>query len=426
MLRHCYQCRHWTLSIIFLVCHHVTQQKIMAAAYSLSAPESTDHSSFNETLWPVVDFRIITLERSSSFLANEEAAACHEEDEEDSEAERRSRIEKIARDVQRALLTRGFFFAKIDYDLSAAYEASKMAHHLDLDTKRMLAGRGYTGPDVHVHELAYEGPGKTSTVAAFDYAQQFNTFVDPHNNVYPDFLQPVASSLFAWQTKFGQVLLATLERALGLPSQRFARYMEQELGSLRLLRYPPTPEALISDDSVVGISAHTDFEAFTTMHQNAIGLQVRARNSTVWETVPVTADTNETTILVIVGDVMERLTNGLLLATPHRVLPTVHERYSIIRFHAFAGDTVVAPLPEFISVDKPSQYSATTMEEIMRVVTTNLQQGLGAWDAVLDRSATSTYDYSSSSSDKATVTPALSSDDVIPSNGHETSRQEEL
>jgi isopenicillin N synthase-like dioxygenase len=420
MLRHCCPCCHWTLSIFFLFCH-VTQKM---AAYSLSATESTDHSSFNESLWPVVDFRNITLTRSSSLLANEEAAAGDEEDEGGS-AERRSRIAMIARDVQRALLTRGFFFAKIDYDLSAVYEASKMAHHLDLDTKRMLAGRGYTGPDVHVHELAYEGPGKTSTAAAFDYAQQYNTFVDPHNNVYPDFLQPVASSLFAWQTKFGQVLLATLERALGLPSQRFARYMEQELGSLRLLRYPPTPEALINDDSVVGISAHTDFEAFTTMHQSAIGLQVRARNSTVWEMVPVTADANETTILVIVGDVMERLTNGLLLATPHRVLPTVHERYSIIRFHAFAGDTVVAPLPEFISVDKPSQYSVTTMEEIMRVVTTNLQQGLGAWDAALDRSATSTYDYSSSS-DKATATPALSSDDVIPSNGHETSRQEEL
>ena len=45
--------------------------------------------------------------------------------------------------------------------------------------------------------------------------------------------------------------------------------------------------------------------------------------------------------VVIVGDVLERFTNGELVATPHRVVPTTHERFSIIRFNAVAESTVI-------------------------------------------------------------------------------------
>jgi isopenicillin N synthase-like dioxygenase len=44
--------------------------------------------------------------------------------------------------------------------------------------------------------------------------------------------------------------------------------------------------------------------------------------------------------------VLERLTNGALRATPHRVLHTPHARASIIRFNALAPEQLVAPLPQ--------------------------------------------------------------------------------
>ena len=58
--------------------------------------------------------------------------------------------------------------------------------------------------------------------------------------------------------------------------------------------------------------------------------------------------------MVIVGDVLERLTNGVLRATPHRVKLTEHPRNSIIRFTALHPDTVVAPLPQFVSAERPA------------------------------------------------------------------------
>ena len=62
--------------------------------------------------------------------------------------------------------------------------------------------------------------------------------------------------------------------------------------------------------------------------------------------------------IVIVGDMLERLINGALLATPHRVLPTAHPRSSIIRFNAFAPETLIAPLDAFVTPERPRAYSA--------------------------------------------------------------------
>lgn len=53
--------------------------------------------------------------------------------------------------------------------------------------------------------------------------------------------------------------------------------------------------------------------------------------------------------VVIVGDVLERFTNGRLRATPHRVIKTSHSRSSIIRFNAVHPSTLIEPLPAFVS-----------------------------------------------------------------------------
>ena len=88
----------------------------------------------------------------------------------------------------------------------------------------------------------------------------------------------------------------------------------------------------------MGIAPHTDFEVFTLMHQSAPGLQFlpvasappqlqqqgqgqqkeeeeKAEEEEEWVDAPVVASD----FVVIVGDVLERYTNGVLKATPHRV-----------------------------------------------------------------------------------------------------------
>ena len=101
--------------------------------------------------------------------------------------------------------------------------------------------------------------------------------------------------------------------------------------------------------------------------------------------------------VVIVGDVLERFTNGVLKATPHRVVLTPHHRQSIIRFNAVAADTLIAPLPEFVDEDggNPPRYSPVTMQTHMETTMRNLEQGLGAWDDDEQVSLTATYNYTS-------------------------------
>lgn len=313
--------------------------------------------------WPVVDFG--ALEAPSS---------------------RPGELERL----QRALLHRGFFYAANVSELDAAYLSevyalAARAHALPVDTKKQY-GRpvgGYSGDDVGVPELAYETK-KKSTVRAWDYARERNSFVSAS---YPPGMEAALAELFDRQATLARVVLRAMAECLGLDPDAFARLADRgDLGTVRLLRYPPV-EAPPED--LVGIGAHTDFEAFTLMHQNAPGLQLRAPASVRWEDAPVFPDM----FVVIVGDVLERLTNGVLRATPHRVRPTSHERLAIIRFNAFASDTVIEPMPLFVTPDRPRAYSTTTMADIMRITIGNLEAGLGAWDEAADESTTASYDY---------------------------------
>lgn len=97
--------------------------------------------------------------------------------------------------------------------------------------------------------------------------------------------------------------------------------------------------------------------------------------------------------VVTVGDILERFTNGELRATPHRVVLTPHPRYSIIRFNAVAGDTVVKPLDAFVGENNPSRYSWVTMKTHMDTTMRNLSAGKGAWDPVTNTSTTARYHY---------------------------------
>lgn len=80
---------------------------------------------------------------------------------------------------------------------------------------------------------------------------------------------------------------------------------------MRLLTYPETENH--AANSTVGIASHTDFECFTIIHQNGAGLHLRNRQGE-WVQAPEYNDR----LFVMVGDVLERWTNGVLQATEVR------------------------------------------------------------------------------------------------------------
>lgn len=324
-------------------------------------------------------------------------------------ADRESTVKKIGE----ALKRRGFFYMSnvhvlpTDY-INSVYSYLHRLHELPVDVKRQYSQRdghgAYSGLDIGQAELAYD-PKTTATVRAWDYSRTRFTLKkkdDPESNRYPgiDVIDPdyttFVDDLYERQDVLGKALMIAFAECLNLPSNTFVNMFKGgDFGTIRLLSYPEVSNE-DANDANVGISAHTDFEAFTLMHQDAPGLQFLPSSSKddngenrKWVDAPV----HEGEFVVIVGDVLERFTNGELVATPHRVVTTPHKRASIIRFNAVTADTVVKPLPQFVSDDNPPKYSPVTMKTHMETTMQNLEKGMGAWDDETLTSLTATYEY---------------------------------
>ncbi len=106
---------------------------------------------------------------------------------------------------------------------------------------------------------------------------------------------------------------------------------------------------------------HTEFEGFTILNQTAAGLELTNVEGQWCE-----APSDIGAFTIILGDVTERLSNGWLKATGHRVVNTPWTRYSMILFFAVDGDYTVKPLPQFVSEDNPAQYDPMTQDEHIR------------------------------------------------------------
>jgi isopenicillin N synthase-like dioxygenase len=251
---------------------------------------------------------------------------------------------------------------------------------------------------------------------------------------------PFASVLdecYARQDELARVLLRGFEDALRLPPRTLVGMFDAGDGDFGTIRLRHSPGSGSDDDdgdgaggggggegadgatgktASVGIGAHTDFECFTLMHQTAPGLQILPRippggdrdgdgghHSQEWMDMPV----RQSEFVVIIGDMLERLTNGALLATPHRVVFQTKTtttssssssrcsppRDSIVRFNAFSPSTLIAPMRPFVTENRPAAYSAVTMETHVNVTMRDLEDGRGSWDADRRMSTSAVRDY---------------------------------
>ncbi len=126
---------------------------------------------------------------------------------------------------------------------------------------------------------------------------------------------------------------------------------------MRLLNYPENDAPLT--DANVGISAHTDFECMTLIYQTAPGLELFATDGN-WYDVP----GHDGRLIVMLGDMMERWTNGMFRATGHRVRNTGKQRSSIVMFFAVNDDETIAPLENFVSLTtRPARYDAVRQRD---------------------------------------------------------------
>jgi isopenicillin N synthase-like dioxygenase len=126
---------------------------------------------------------------------------------------------------------------------------------------------------------------------------------------------------------------------------------------LRPIHYPPITTPDIPN---VRAGAHEDINFITLLvGASAAGLEVKSHKG---EWVPFTAEAD--TIVVNIGDMLQRLTNHVYPSTTHRVVNPPGEqarkpRYSVPFFLHPNPDVVLDPLPSCITPDNPRRYDTS-------------------------------------------------------------------
>ncbi|KAK5112419.1 hypothetical protein LTR85_011528 [Meristemomyces frigidus] len=148
---------------------------------------------------------------------------------------------------------------------------------------------------------------------------------------------------------FARRLLGIIALSLELNEDHFDYMTWFPMAGLRPLHYPPQE---VSSD--VGIGAHADYSWFTLVWQMTAtpALEVLNHNGHWVQAPPI-----PNTLVVNVGDFLERATNDVFISTVHRVVNrTGEERYSLPYFFTPSHDVMIETVPTCWSADQPKKY----------------------------------------------------------------------
>jgi isopenicillin N synthase-like dioxygenase len=242
-------------------------------------------------------------------------------------------------------------------------EAVKMQYHL----KGKGGARGYTtfgierAKDAAVHDLKeFWHVGRT-----LPPGDPLEPFMPP--NVWPeevDGFRDTFETLFGEFEKCGLRILSAIALHLGLSEHYFDPTVEDGNSVMRLLHYPPVAAEA---EGRIRAAAHEDINTITLLlGAEEAGLELLARDGR-W--LPVSPP--EGALAVNIGDMLQRLTNGRLRSTTHRVINPVgerarHARYSMPFFLHFRPDFLIEPLEQCVDEGRHGESPITAHDYLMQ------------------------------------------------------------
>jgi isopenicillin N synthase-like dioxygenase len=272
-------------------------------------------------------------------------------------------LTEVAEELGRSFEEYGFAVIR-DHGIPAgliarAEELSKAFFALPEDAKRAyhIAGgggaRGYTpfgterAKDATVHDLKEFWHVGRSLPAGHPLAE----YMAP--NVWPreiDGFRETFEELYAAFEKAGARVLEAIALHLGLPREWFAATVEDGNSVMRLLHYPPLSGA--DAEGAIRAAAHGDINTITLLlGAEEAGLELLTAGGE-WKAI----DVPDGALVVNIGDMLERLTNGKLRSTTHRVVnprgPAAYRsRYSMPFFLHFRPDFTIETLESCVDAD---------------------------------------------------------------------------
>ena len=169
----------------------------------------------------------------------------------------------------------------------------------------------------------------------------------------PEGFHQALSTLYAGFDDLGRQLLEAVALGLGLPRTWFADKTSLGDSILRLAHYPP----VATDASSVRAGAHEDINVITLLlGAEEAGLEILTRQGRWLAVAPPPGS-----LVVNVGDMLQRLTNHVLPSTTHRVVNPSPERRGRARlsmpfFAHFQPDFEIRTLPSCIGAERPDRY----------------------------------------------------------------------
>ena len=170
--------------------------------------------------------------------------------------------------------------------------------------------------------------------------------------------------LFATFDAAGLKVLKAIARYLRIDEDYFEDAVRDGNSVLRALHYPPQTEPT---GEHIRAGAHEDINAITLLlGAEEAGLELKTQDGR-W--IPVSPKPGE--LVINIGDMLQRLTNGKLRSTSHRVVnPTPDRaskaRYSMPFFLHFRSDFLIDPLKETVAAGEQPKWPPITANDYLQ------------------------------------------------------------
>ena len=248
--------------------------------------------------------------------------------------------------------------------LDAAFEASRRFHALPTEAKHAIelndSHRGFiaqgTSTDAASEYEEITQPNQSESFMMLGPIPQ-GRFLDGPNQ-WPE-LEGFRAAIEAYHAEATQLARRVIGLFAAVLDAPLADHFEMPTAWLRLLRYPPQSDQA----STYGSAPHRDYGAITLLAQDGVaGLEVLTPEGT-WLDVP-----GDTDMLVLnLGEVMHRWSNGSLLRTPHRVRNRSNgERYSMPFFFDPDMRSTIEPMASCVPAGQAPAFEPVSFEDFVR------------------------------------------------------------
>ena len=192
------------------------------------------------------------------------------------------------------------------------------------------------------------------------------------DNIWPEEIPGFKETFLELYDAFdaaGLKVLRAIARFLDIDEEYFTDTVRDGNSVMRLLHYPPVDKALVSEGggNHIRAGAHEDINTITLLiGAEEAGLELKTKDGR-W--LPVSPKPGE--LVVNIGDMLQRLTNGRLRSTSHRVVNPAPDRaskarYSMPYFLHFRPDFVIEALPGTVAEGEQPKWPPISSHEYLQ------------------------------------------------------------